>query len=350
MMKKKSIVAGVALAMAMPVMAQAGVEVYGQAHVSLDFNSNNDPAAGNEDSAISLTSYDSRLGFKGDEDLGNGLSAVWQIEQQVDFDTGAAFSSARNTFVGVAGDFGQLIAGRHDTPYKKATSKLDIFSETKGDFNAIIGSVDDGNKLFDRRAPNILIYTTPNMNGFSAMLGYVLADVRGDDDLPMTTRESDRDVYSVNGSYSNGPLYLAVAYESLNAYHAGGDDAVAMKLAGSYDLGATTLTAIFESADEGGTDNQRDAFLVSVAHEIGKTTLKASVAMAGEKDSEPDSGATHYALGVFHATSKNTEFYAMYNLMSPDANANYDLTKLDSVTGEDAASFSFGLHYKFSSK
>lgn len=348
-MNKHMIAAGVVAAMMAP-LAQAGVEVYGAAYVSLDFNNNNDPTAGNEDSALSLTSYDSRLGFKGDEDLGNGLSALWQIEQQVDFDEGAAFSSQRNTFVGLAGGFGQVLAGKHDTPYKRATSRLDIFAETKGDFNAIIGSVDDGNKLFDRRASNIIIYTTPSMNGFSAMLGYVLADHRGDDDLPMTTRQSDRDVYSVNGSYSSGPWYLTAAYESLNAYHTNGDDAVAMKVGGSYAFGPTTVGAIFESADEGGADNQRNAFLVSVAHKLEGYTLKGSVAMADEKDSEADSGATHLALGVFRNVTKNTELYAMYNLMSNGDNGNYDLTRLNSVTGQDASALSLGINHKFSSK
>ncbi|MEK7322304.1 MAG: porin [Pseudomonadota bacterium] len=348
-MNKRMIAAGVVAAMMAP-LAQAGVEVYGAAYVSLDFNNNNDPAAGNEDSAISLTSYDSRLGFRGDEDLGNGLSALWQIEQQVDFDEGTAFSSQRNTFVGLVGGFGQVIAGKHDTPYKRATSRLDIFAESKGDFNAIIGSVDDGNKLFDRRASNTIIYTTPSINGFSAMLGYGMPDQRGDDDLPMTSRQSDRDLYSLNGSYSSGPLYVTAAYELLNTYQNNGDSAEAMKVGGSYAIGPTTLGAIFESADEGGTDNQRNAFLVSVAHKLDGFTLKGAIAMAGEKDSEADSGATHLALGVYRNFTKNTEVYAMYNLMSNDANANYDLTKLNSVTGQDASALSFGINHKFSSK
>src|SRR3569623_1474340 len=73
-MNKKLFVLSIAAAMAGPLAAQAAVEVYGEARASLDFVNNNDNAAGYEDSTVSLSSNYSRLGFKGDEDLGNGLN------------------------------------------------------------------------------------------------------------------------------------------------------------------------------------------------------------------------------------------------------------------------------------
>src|SRR3569832_2698590 len=110
-MNKKLIVLSIAAALTAPLAAQAGVEVYGEARPSLDFVNNNDNAPGNEDSTISLSSNYSHLGFKGDEDLGNGQTAMWQIEQEVHFDTGAAFSTARVSFVGLGGGFGFVLVG-----------------------------------------------------------------------------------------------------------------------------------------------------------------------------------------------------------------------------------------------
>lgn len=117
------------------------MEVYGQARASIDFMNNNDTTATNEDSAITLSSNYSRLGFKGDEDLGNGLTALWQIEQEFNVDTGDAFNHARDTFIGLGGGFGTVLAGKLSTPYRAATTALDPFHDTAGDHNAIIGSL-----------------------------------------------------------------------------------------------------------------------------------------------------------------------------------------------------------------
>src|SRR5208282_4880400 len=101
MMYKKLIVIGIAALVAAPLMVEADVEVYGQARMSVDYNADHDtdvaktgttPAhvAGKSDN-ISVSSNASRLGFKGDEDLGNGVSALWQLEEGVAFDTNSAF-------------------------------------------------------------------------------------------------------------------------------------------------------------------------------------------------------------------------------------------------------------------
>src|SRR3569623_790062 len=88
-LNKKLIVLSIAAAMAGPLAAQAAVEVYGEARASLDFVNNNDNNSANKDSTVSLTSNHSRQGFNGDEDLGNGLTALWQLAQDVEFATGA---------------------------------------------------------------------------------------------------------------------------------------------------------------------------------------------------------------------------------------------------------------------
>ncbi len=352
-MKKTLIALGVAAVVAAPIAAQAGVEVYGQARASVDFVNNNDTTAGNEDSAISLSSNASRLGFKGDEDLGNGLTAMWQLEQEVNFDTGAAFTggSARDTFVGVGGDFGTVMAGKLSTPYKEATSKLDIFSDTRADYNAIMGNV-AGTRVFDNRASNTIAYMSPDMNGFGAAVAYILADTATNDDLSMTTAQSDRDAYSLSGSYNNGPIFVTAAYESLNASGVGGDDASAWKLGGSYTImDATTVGAIWESADVGGAAGDRDAWYLNVAHKMGDTTLKGAIAMADEIGGVSDTGATQFTLGVAQALSKSTEVYALYSVVSNDASAGYGLISNSSATGgEDMSAFSFGINHKFSSK
>ena len=68
-----------------------------------------------------VTSNTSKIGFKGNEDLGNGLKALWQVEQEVSIDDGGARKGAWagcNSFVGLEGGFGKVLLGNHDSAYK----------------------------------------------------------------------------------------------------------------------------------------------------------------------------------------------------------------------------------------
>jgi predicted porin len=90
-----------------------------------------------------------RIGVKGSEDLGNGLKAIYQVEFGVQLaDTNANVTSGadnvtmRNSFVGLAGGFGTFLVGRHDTPFKISTGKLDLFADTMADYNGTVGFQD----------------------------------------------------------------------------------------------------------------------------------------------------------------------------------------------------------------
>src|SRR5258706_2051132 len=78
-----------------------------------------------------ITSNSSNIGFKGVEDLGGGLKAIFQIESAIGFDNQATFGTntangtavgggfgTRNTNVGLSGNWGTVFAGQWDTPYK----------------------------------------------------------------------------------------------------------------------------------------------------------------------------------------------------------------------------------------
>ncbi|MCS6785869.1 MAG: porin, partial [Thiobacillaceae bacterium] len=185
-MKKSLIALAVAGTFAAPaaIAATANVDVYGVLNVSYDYISSDQPAPA-DTSLGRISSNSSRLGFKGSEDLGGGLSALWQIEMTIAVDGGnantpagianaGAFAHAlRNTFVGISSKgMGTLLAGTHDTPYKLATARLDPFVDTTGDYNIAIGSV-NGINAFELRANNALAYVSPNLSGFTFTGAYV---------------------------------------------------------------------------------------------------------------------------------------------------------------------------------
>jgi len=351
-MNKRGLVMAITAAMALSAAAaQAGVEIYGKARVSLDYITNNDPNPANKDSTVSLSSNVSRLGFKGDEDLGNGLSALWQIETQVDFDTGTTFSTPRNTFVGLSGGFGMVTAGRNETAYRIVTNRLDPFSDTKADYNAIIGNI-GGTRVFDNRTNNLVSYASPDLSGLKVQISYSLN--RTNDDLRVTSSDSKKNLASIGGGYENGPLYVAAGYETLG-YNTGRDAANAYKLGASWNFGqGTTLYGVWDSADRGGANGKRDAWYLSAAHKMGDNTLKAAVAMADDLDGASNSGATQFSIGGFHALSKNTEVYALYTVVSNDTNGTYGLWSGSQAIGgfadESVSALSIGLNHNFSSK
>lgn len=359
-MNKKLMVIGIAAALAAPLAAQAGVEVYGQARASVDFNSNNDSTVGNKKDNISVSSNASRIGFKGDEDLGGGLALMWQIENNVDFDTGVAFNSPRPTFVGVGGDFGTVLAGKLDLPYK-GTDKYDIFIDTKADYNGIMGNVGGASAFYDARTNNTLEYMLPNMNGFQAKLALVMADaISGNDNLPMSSAAEKRSAYDVGVSYDNGPLSLIADYLDFNkGITVGGSDKnlTAWKVGGAYTImDATTVALIYESADalnSSGNVKARNGWYLSAKHKIGNTTLKLAYAGADKvSGNTTDNGADQISVGASQALTKNTEVYALYSVLNNKNGGAYGMAygPANAVVGKDESVFSVGINHMFSSK
>jgi len=228
-MNKKLIPFAVAAALTAPFAAQAEVTIYGKANVSYDgvkcdggkrhykVTSNSpdgcvfgffDPDTGNVVAAADYgpASRASRLGFKGSEDLGNGLKAIWKMEVDVDIANNNPVNSSRNAYVGLAGDaWGTFLLGRHDTPYKLSTAKLDYFSDQLADFNGTIG-------FEDLRAQNAAAYISPNWGGFT-LSGAIVAPGDDFDVLGSKVGRDWAEAYSIAGVYDNGGFFVGGGYE-----------------------------------------------------------------------------------------------------------------------------------------
>lgn len=383
-MQKKLIALAVAGVMAAPMVAQAaGVEVYGQARMSVGIVGNDATgthASGGEieDSKISLESHASRIGFKGAEDLG-GTTVVYQIESELDMDESNGLSTKlRDTIVGIATSAGTFAFGIHDTPYKDATGKVEIFGDTHADINSIMGGAEGALGTaglgHDMRANNVLAYISPDMNGFTVFAAYVpdaLDDSLVDSDTPADGIADDQtalgggtmvdatEAFSIAAMYNAGPLYASLAIQtvSFDASNGGStvqvEDDEATKVVVGYDLGATDLGLVYEMLD-GGNNSDRDNFYFSVQHDLGNgLTLKGALGQAGENNNGQD-GADFFALGVSKAMSKTVEMYALYTAVDNDTNGGFDLDYVDSASsggnsGAAASAIAAGINIKFSS-
>jgi len=174
-----------------------------------------------------------RIGIKGSEDLGGGLKAIYQVELGVSLsnipgdgniangDRGDGNGrdrrdgiNMRNSFVGLAGNFGTFLVGRHDTPLKISTGKLDMFADTLADYSWTIG-------FHDVRADNTVAYISPSFSGFQ-FAGAVIPSA-GTTPLgfgePGESPEGIADAYSLALIYANGPFYAGGGYEVLGKQH-----------------------------------------------------------------------------------------------------------------------------------
>lgn len=384
-MKKSLIALAVAGAFVAPAaMADSNVVVYGVANVSVDVTSTgSNTAATPSFSSNKVSSNTSRLGVKGNEDLGNGLTAVWQVESLISIDGGSNGAAAaptnglatRNTFAGLNGGFGTVLLGRHDTPYKMATRGYDLFGDTIADNRAVMGGGLNtlvapatnggvgtlnlttgvvnaaGNSTgaaasFDGRQTDVLAYVTPNLGGFTGIVAHVF----GAEGQTLAT-QSKGSAWSLAGMYGNGPFSLNLAYE---VHDLGGAPGA---------LGAPALagTSLKESAWKLGAGYKADMFEVNAVYEKTKDNFGALVALPANSDvfghhayylsgrvnvSSNDaiklaygksgnlanggtalinSGAAQTSVGYDHSFTKRTTVYALYTQLSNQANATYAL-------------------------
>jgi len=305
-MKKSLIALAVAGLVSAPAFAAtSNVDVYGVVNVAIQ-----DTDATNSD--IQVTDNYSRIGFKGSEDLGGGLKAVWQIESGLGGGTdgmGTGTIGTRNTFIGLAGGFGTFVMGRHDTPYKMATGKYDIFGDTIGDYNLGRTGVSVIENTHDHRSPDAIAYISPSFSGLT-----IAAAVITTNSAANLNSGDTFDALSVAAMYANGPLTVDLAYQDVKAV-----DNQGLKLGVGYTMGDTKLGFVYESTD-GKVVRDGDSWMINVAHNMGPIALKASYGSVDANAIEGDM----WALGADYALSKRTAAYVVYSVGNNDT-ANTDM-------------------------
>jgi predicted porin len=343
-MKKTLIAAAVAAAVAAPA-ANAGVVVYGQIHNSIDYvNSvaNNPAPVIGRPKMWQVQSRASRLGFKGSEDLGNGLKAIWKIEMNYDTANGPAVAAgtSRNTYVGLAGDWGTFLVGRHDTPYKMAfySTGIDMMGDTIADANTMYG-------YHEVRASNAIAYVSPNMNGLTAAVAIVPGE-----NSPAGTGLAD--LWSLGLMYNNNGIKAALGYEVLdgigfvtNKKYFGGI---------GYSMNAFDVALGYQNHDLGAVNNLK-TWSLAAGYTFGNNKVMASYGKV-------DLGAiswTGYSVGAEHNFSKRTKIYGAYadsefGLNGTVGGANFfpgtqisNTALVSAFSGRNAKAVSVGIIHKF---
>ncbi|AXT45684.1 MULTISPECIES: porin [Chromobacterium] len=354
---KKSLIA--LMVATLPAAAFADVTVFGTIKGGVEYVDN----ASNKQTNID--DLGSRIGFKGNEDLGNGLKAIWQVETGFGIDgqsrTGESSGTfgSRESFVGLSSNFGTFRLGHlanygesdmaQVNPWESSSNALQLNAFTRGD-----GYV-----------KNAVRFDTPEFAGFQAAFLYGTKE-----DKSNAAANKDRETYNLGLSYENSGFFGKYQYihESpvtvgLNAsskannkhrieagYNANN---IFVALGYRNDKGDATVTpGYFLSNSEAATDGRKyesQEYALTAGYQIGAFMPKFTYAQSKDVKidgvKQNDSGYKQYLLGVDYSLSKRTVVGAQYGEIKMDGNAKAMVS--NGVNTDKIKAFGLNVVHKF---
>ena len=384
---KKTLIALAVMAAAGAASAQSSVTLFGivDASVSRYFQSGSATQAGDHNTVMTNSGYNSsRLGFRGTEDLGGGMSASFWLEGALSNDDGTVgkFDFRRRSTVSLAGGWGELRLGRDYVPTFWNITVFDPFG-TNGVGSALVHKVklmnNPGQFNFTAldpnyvRASNMIGYFLPaNLGGIYGQVNYAFDEVSGSD-----TR-TGRYVGGRLG-YGSGPFNVAAGYGRTRATagivtgagtifgltpaeiaavtaNVSSGKYTNWNLAGSWDFGIARAMAQYQrekvdldAGAAGSGDVKNKVWLIGALVPVGAGEIRVSYARA--KLDDDVAKANQIALGYVHNLSKRTALYTTFarlNNSGDVAAANFSMsglrpTRLDG----DVRSFDIGVRHSF---
>lgn len=343
-MKKSLVALSVLAAFSAPAFSQTNVTIYGVVDAGFSYSDSGAPSSARRTGLDSGMQSGSRLGFRGTEDLGGGLKAIFTLENGFSLDTGTLGQGGRlfgrQAFVGISGGFGAVKLGRQYNPIRPALESIDPFGF------GLAGNISNVFDAHGERADNTINYTTPNFGGFSGQLAWSLGEVAGD--------SSAGRQWGISAGYVNGPIRAVLAHHARNllsgtpAITSNGESKSTM-LGGVYDfrfVKAHAAYAVNKGDTAAGASNidSRD-MMVGLSAPFGASTVLASYLskdnkLAGNADSNV------WALGYTYNLSKRTNLYTSYAKVKNDGLATVGLGGA-SIAGRDPSTFNIGIRHRF---
>ncbi|MDO9004233.1 MAG: porin [Aquabacterium sp.] len=341
MFAKKNVVAAAALTL-LAVAAHAQVTVYGNLDVSvgrkqvLGFDGNGDLTKVSSTNVDSSDMAESYIGFKGQEDLGGGLKAIFKLESELGVDTGAAAGDTfwnRNATVGLAGDFGAVNLGRFENLFKLESAQFNPFGSSatfspsarlglnKGTLGFLASSIVGGPVNFgstDGSWSNGVSYVSPNLGGLTLSVQTSMKEgAKGD------AANYSGGATAVSANYTAGPLALsAVVGEIRSASATPAATPIkdkAVLLGASYDFGVVKLFGQYgqDKLVAKATDGSVKPKFFQLGGAIPVSEAGSVLLSAGQTKVDIDTPAASIktraiSAGYNHNLSKRTSAYAAY--------------------------------------
>ncbi|WP_457934683.1 porin [Pseudoalteromonas sp. SCSIO 43210] len=302
------------LAILPSITLAADYTVYGKAEVQIANTDTGIMRYGKEGTQIEAPF--SRIGIKGQHKLNEYLSAVFKYEVQVkgfeEDDTEEPFT-ARNTYLGLKGAFGEIVIGRNDTRFKYSEGKLDNFNETQGDMAQVIAGQD--------RLGDTLTYTSQYWSNAQFSFTYAPKDDNKNNKagFAATLIYGDRNL-------NNTPYYVSLSrVDSLN-------NITASRIVGVYKFEKLQLGALYQHSESVDETKSGNGYVLSASYTIDKWVPKLQFAK-DDSAIRQESKAIQWSTGLDYVFDKQTTAYLLY-------------TDLDLQENADN-SVALGLKYKF---
>lgn len=364
-MKKSLIVFTIGATVLTPMLTLAAeVKIYGRAHVSLDYLDD-----GKDYNETGLSSNASRLGFKVEQKINDDFNVFAQIEQEISFASGDQDSksvnfSSRDTFVGIKNEkYGQLRAGRFDSPFKIARGPVNQFGDMVGDMRNVTRV---GDLKFDERNENTLEYKSPKFaDGLNVLAAISMNSGKENSKNPDGSSQKESKAYDLALTYKKDRIDFAAAYQKFGKNSANtkaptaetNSGRNAFRIAGAYKItDDLNLGALYQKAQFEDSARNLDAQVWGVAGEYKftpKTQLRAEYFYRDvDKD---DANTSLIALGVEHKIDPDLRVYGNVATTLNDSNANLTPWKdgrslgngVVGSLGQDALALSLGMRYDF---
>jgi predicted porin len=330
-MKTPMIAAATLLTLSGMTHAQTSVSIYGIVDAGLVRESGGPD--GNVTALGGGVASGSRLGFRGKEDLGGGLSANFLLENGFNSDNGTLGQGGllfgRQMYVGLSGDFGAVRMGRQYSPYYLALR--DVADPFAAGLAGRAGNI----MATNTRVNNMINYVTPKFGGFFADIAYGLGEVAGD-------AQKNRTIGAAIG-YEQGPAAIKLAHHQLNNATAT-DRTKNTLLAARYKFRLAEGSIGYAINKGLGAADSRD-FILGVSVPFGSNRLLGSYIRHDDRTAT-NRDAHQWAIGYFYGLSKRTDLYVAYARISNDNGADFKVgNATDTGTGNKA--FNLGVRHTF---
>jgi len=271
------------------------VDVYGKVMLTLDKVDED-----NGDDQWELNSNATRFGLKGFGDTGvEGLEVFYKMEWAVDItdESKEKNISSRSQYVGLRGGFGEIIAGREDTPTKAISKKIDLFNDFQMEFKTSFNA--------EKRMSDLIQYTTPKMGGFKAKIALVPGEDTGNND-------GLADGISGSIEYKTGDFTFGASLDD----GIEGDDVETRRALVQYKAGDFQIGFMYHDTDNG--DLSGDGMVLSGQYKIDKHSLKLQLVESDAWEADISSKVKYTSqqtIGWDYKASKKTTFvsYLSFN-------------------------------------
>jgi predicted porin len=367
-MQKKLIAAAVAGLIAVPALAQTNVTISG--NIRAGWEQYKLSGNGGHDAESRVSDQSSGLRINAVEDLGGGLKAWMQLDYRGAVDTGALANSG-NSGVGFMGNWGKFTIGRWDLHYGETSGLLG--TNRAGSLQSMIQSgllsqVNGTSIANATRTPNVLMWDSPNWNGFTGRLAYSsnwsAAAANEGNSTVAAGNPGGGSAWTGAVRYQNGPWAAGYSYWAGNQEARGGGANTVdqrghrLNLGYTFAMGLKLGIAYDRSSLERNNnlgDNRRSAWYLPVSYAFGPHAVYFQYARAGQmtNDGGTNSGANAWSLGYDYAFSKRTSAGIFYTKLNNNRGGSYDLFGIaangatNTAAGEDARQFYIGMNHTF---